>query len=110
VGYGCTERVERDSRIAVLPIGYWDGYDRKLSRVGEVLIKGQRCKVLGRVFMNMTVVDVTDCEEVTVEDEVVLLGRQGSAEITADSLADRIGTINYEFVTRINPLIKRVVV
>ncbi|MFH2104840.1 MAG: alanine racemase, partial [Parcubacteria group bacterium] len=110
VGYGCTEKVKRDSQIAVLPIGYWDGYDRKLSRVGEVLIKGQRCRVLGRVFMNMTVVDVTDCGEVTVEDEVVLLGKQGSAEITANSLADRIGTINYEFVTRINPLIKRVVV
>ncbi|MBU1177716.1 alanine racemase [Patescibacteria group bacterium] len=110
VGYGCTEKVKRDSQIAVLPIGYWDGYDRKLSRVGEVLIKGQRCKVLGRVFMNMIVVDVTNCKEVAVEDEVVLLGKQGLEEITADSLADSIGTINYEFVTRINPLIKRVVI
>lgn len=110
VGYGCTERVKRDSQIAVLPIGYWDGYDRKLSSVGEVLIKGQRCKVLGRVFMNMIVVDVTGCLGVKVEDEVVLLGRQGQEEITADTLADKIGTINYEVVTRINPLIKRIVV
>ena len=110
VGYGCTERVKRDSKIAVLPIGYWDGYDRKLSRAGEVLINDQKCKVLGRVFMNMVVVDVTDCGKVKVEDEVVLLGRQGEEEITADELAEKIETINYEIVTRINPLIERVVI
>ncbi|MDO8598555.1 MAG: alanine racemase C-terminal domain-containing protein, partial [bacterium] len=110
VGYGCTERVRRGTRIAVLPIGYWDGYDRKLSSVGEVLIHGQRCKVIGRVCMNMIMVDVTDVPRVRLEDEVVLIGRQRRVEVTADALAAKIGTINYEVVTRINPLLAREVV
>jgi alanine racemase len=109
VGYGLTERVSRDSKIAVLPIGYWDGYDRKLSSVGNVLIHGKRCKVLGRVCMNMIVVDATDLEKIELEDEVVLLGRQGKDEITAEEIAQKIGTINYEVVTRINPLISRLI-
>jgi alanine racemase len=110
IGYGLTERVSRDSKIAILPVGYYDGYDRKLSSVGNVLICGKRCKVLGRVCMNMIIVDVTDVEKIEFEDEVVLLGRQGREEITADDLAGKIGTINYEVVTRINPLIKRIAV
>jgi alanine racemase len=107
VGYGLSERTSRDSKIAILPIGYYDGYDRKLSNVGNVLIRGKRCKVLGRVCMNMIIVDVTDLPKVELEDEVVLLGRQGREEITAEDLAQKIGTINYEVVTRINPLISR---
>lgn len=110
VGYGLTERVSRDSKIAILPIGYYEGYDRKLSSIGTVLIRGKRCKVLGRVCMNMIIVDVTDIEKIELEDEVVLLGRQGREEITAEELAQKIGTINYEVVTRINPLIQRIVV
>lgn len=109
VGYGLTERVSRDSRIAILPIGYYDGYDRKLSSVGNVLIRGKRCKVLGRVCMNMIVIDVTDLEKIEPEDEAVLLGRQGREEVSAEDIAQKIGTINYEVVTRINPLIFRVV-
>jgi alanine racemase len=109
VGYGLTERVSRDSKIAVLPIGYYDGYDRKLSSVGNVLIRGKHCKVLGRVCMNMIIVDVTDLEKIELEDEVVLLGRQGKEEISAEDLAQKIGTINYEVVTRINPQIARVI-
>ncbi len=108
VGYGLTERVSRDSKIAILPIGYYDGYDRKLSSIGNVLIRGKRCKVLGRVCMNMIIVDVTDLQKVELEDEVVLLGRQGKEEISAEDLAQKIGTINYEVVTRINPLILRI--
>jgi len=107
VGYGCTERVRRRTRIAVLPVGYWDGYDRGLSSVGEVLIHGKRCKVIGRVCMNMIMVDVTDVPRVRLEDEVVLIGRQRRAEVTTDELAGKIGTINYEIVTRINPLLPR---
>jgi alanine racemase len=110
VGYGCTERVRRKTLVAVLPVGYWDGYDRKLSSVGEVLIRGHRCKVIGRVCMNMIMVDVTDVRRVRLEDEVVLIGRQGREEITADELARKIGTINYEVVTRINPMSPRRVV
>jgi alanine racemase len=110
VSYGLTETVKRDSRIAVLPTGYWDGYDRGLSSVGEVLIRGKRAKVLGRVCMNMTVVDVTDIPDAKEGDEVVLLGRQGNETVTAEEIGRRIGTINYEVVTRINPLLPRVVV
>jgi len=107
VGYGLSERTSRDSKIAILPIGYYDGYDRKLSNVGNVLIRSKRCKILGRVCMNMIIVDVTDLPKVELEDEVVLLGRQGKEEISAEDLAQKIGTINYEVVTRINPLIPR---
>ncbi len=107
VSYGLTEQVSRDSKIAILPIGYRDGYDRKLSSVGAVLIRGQSAKILGRVCMNMTVVDVTDIAGARSEDEVVLIGRQGRGVVTAEELARKIGTINYEVVTRINPLIPR---
>lgn len=123
VGYGCTERVRRRTRIAVLPVGYWDGYDRKLSSVGAVLIRGKRRKVIGRVCMNMMMVDVTDVPPTSsangglrgtrrarLEDEVVLIGRQGREEVTAEELAGKIGTINYEVVTRINPLLLRKIV
>ncbi|MDO8621909.1 MAG: alanine racemase [bacterium] len=110
VSYGRTERVRRRTRIAVLPVGYWDGYDRKLSSVGQVLVRGRRCKVIGRVCMNMIMVDVTDVPRIRLEDEVVLIGRQGREEVTADELAGKIGTINYEVVTRINPTLPRRVV
>ncbi len=110
VGYDLTERVSRKTKIAVLPIGYWHGYDRGLSSVGEVLIRGRRAKVLGRVSMDMIVVDVTDIPKVKVGDTVVLIGKQGKEAIWADELALKIGTSQYEFLTRINPLIERVLV
>lgn len=106
VGYGLTDRVKRASRIAVLPIGYWDGFDRGLSSCGEVFIRGHRRKIVGRVCMNMCMVDVTDAPRVQLEDEVIVLGR----EISAETIAQKLGTVNYEIVTRINPLIPRVVV
>jgi alanine racemase len=109
ISYGLTEKVTKDSMVAVVPVGYWDGYDRKLSSVGNVLIRGCRCKVLGRVCMNMMVVDVSNVRNIGLEDEVVLLGKQLDEEITADEIAGKIGTINYEVVTRINPIIPRVV-
>jgi alanine racemase len=110
VSYGCTEKLPTDSKIAVLPIGYWDGFDRGLSSVGNVLINGYRCKVIGRVCMNMTVVDVTHVEDIKLEDEVILIGSQYDETITADDLASKLNTINYEVVTRINPLIKRIII
>jgi alanine racemase len=110
VSYDWTETVSRDSRIAVLPIGYWHGYPRALSSVGEVLIHGGRAKVLGRVCMDIMMVDVTDIPDVNVGDEVVLLGRQGGEEVSAYELAERAGTIPYEIITQINPRTRRVYV
>lgn len=110
VGYDGTERVRRDTTIAVVPIGYWHGYDRGLSKICEMLLSGRRAKVLGRISMDMTVVDVTDIPKVRVGDEVVLIGTQGKEAIFADELAAKINTTAYEFLTRINPLILRKVI
>lgn len=109
IGYGLTERFKRDSVIAILPIGYWHGYDRKLSSKGEVLIRGKRARVLGRVCMDMIMVDITHIPGVRARDEVVLLGRQGNEEISGHEIADTIGTTVYEVITRINPLILKVI-
>lgn len=108
IGYGLTYKTKKKTKIAVLPIGYWEGYDRKLSNSGEVLIHGQRAPVLGRVCMNITMVDVSHIPNVRVGDRATLIGRDGDEEVTADKLAKKIGTINYEVVTRINPLLKRI--
>jgi len=110
VGYGRTYRTYKKTKIAVLPVGYWDGYDRRLSNKSFVLIKGRRCPVIGRVCMNMFMVDVSQLPQVRVGDKVTLIGQQGKEEITADELAALIGTINYEVTTRINPLIPRIYV
>ncbi len=110
IGYGRTFRTSRTTQLAALPVGYSDGYDRKLSNKGSVLIRGKRAPVVGRVSMNVTMVDVTDIPGVSLEDEVVLLGRQGQGEITADDLAGLLETINYEVVTRINWSLPRVIV
>jgi alanine racemase len=109
VGYGCTFRTTRASRIAVLPVGYHEGYDRRLSGVAHVLVRGRRAAVRGRVCMNMCMVDVTDIPGVAVEDEVVLLGGQADERIGAEQLAAWCGTIPYEIVSRIHPALPRVV-
>lgn len=101
VGYGCTYRTRRPTRVAVLPLGYADGYDRGLSNRGFVLVRGQRAPIIGRVCMNLTMIDVTDIAGVAPDDEVVLVGRQGDDELTAEEVAEMMGTIHYELVTRI---------
>jgi alanine racemase len=110
VGYGCTWRATRSSRIAVLPVGYHEGYDRGLSGVAHVLVRGRRAPVRGRVCMNMCMVDLTDIPEAQLEDEVVLLGSQGQERISAEQLAGWCGTISYEVVSRIHAGLPRVVV
>jgi alanine racemase len=110
VGYGCTFRTTRETMLAVLPLGYFDGYARAFSNVSHVIIKGQRSPVRGRVAMDFIMTDVTDIPDVREEDEAVLLGKDGAETISADDLAAWAGTINYEIVTRINPLIPRIVV
>ncbi|MBI2406090.1 MAG: alanine racemase [Candidatus Harrisonbacteria bacterium] len=110
VGYDLVERLRRDSTIAVLPVGYWHGFPRALSGVGEVLVNGKRAKVLGRVSMDMIAVDVTgiSCH---FGDKATLIGRQGKEEITAEECAAAAGGASYyEYLTRLNPLIERVVV
>jgi alanine racemase len=101
VGYGCTWRAPVESRIAVLPVGYADGYDRRFSNVAHVLVRGQRAPVRGRVCMNVTMIDVTHVPGAELEDEVVLLGGQGEEHVSAEELAQWSGTISYEIVSRI---------
>jgi alanine racemase len=112
IGYGRTVITDAPTKIAVIPQGYSDGYDRRFSNNSEVLIGGRRCPVLGRIAMNMFVVDVTALgaagEVVEKEDEVVLLGKQGDEEITAQELAEKYETINYEITTKVWPKLKRV--
>jgi alanine racemase len=96
VSYGCTYTTEGDRTIATVPVGYDDGYNRLLSNNGEMLIRGQRVPIVGRVCMNLTMVDVTGVGNVAVGDEVVLLGTQGGEQITAEEIATRIQTISYE--------------
>jgi alanine racemase len=107
VGYGLTFQASRQMKVVVIPVGYYDGYDRKLSNCGRVLIRGHAAPIVGRVAMNMMMADVTDADA-QVDDEVVLLGRQGGIEIRAEELAEKIGTIAYEVVSRINPELPRV--
>ncbi len=110
IGYGRTYRTTRSSRIAVLPVGYADGYDRGLSNTAHVLIRGGRAPVRGRVCMNVIMVDVTDIPDAAPGDEVVLLGRQREESVSAEDLAAHSATINYEIVTRIAPVAPRIVV
>jgi len=108
IGYDSTETLEKDSRIAVCPIGYWHGFPRALSSIGRVLINGKRCRVIGRVSMDMITIDVSKSGEVKIGDEVVIIGKQDGEEITASDLGYLSDTTNYEIITRINPLIKRI--
>lgn len=96
ISYGHTYVTQNDMVLAVLPVGYEDGYSRSLSNKGEVLIRGCRAPIRGRICMNLCMVDVTHIEAVQAGDDVVLLGKQGAEEITADDLADWAGTISYE--------------
>lgn len=108
VGYGRTYRVTGgDERIAILPVGYSDGFRRGPRNWGEVLVHGQRAPVIGRVSMEKSAISVSHIPDVSVGDEVVLLGRQGDDVITADDVAARIGTISYEVLTGILPRQRR---
>jgi alanine racemase len=110
VGYGCTYRCPVATRIAVLPMGYYDGYPRLLSSRAHVLVNGQRCPVLGRVMMNHVVIDVTRAAQDEGPVTATLLGRDGEEQISADQMAVWAQTINYEIVTRIGAHLRRVVI
>ncbi|HEX3577067.1 MAG TPA: alanine racemase [Thermoanaerobaculia bacterium] len=104
IGYGTTFHTTRPSRIATLPVGYADGYDRLLSNNAEVLIREQRAPVVGRVSMDLVTIDVTDVPNAALGDEVILLGDS----ITAEELARRSQTISYEVFCRISARVPRV--
>jgi len=107
ISYGRSFVTKRESLIASLPIGYADGYSRRLSNKGQVIIHEQRAPIVGRVCMDMTMVDVTEVPGVRVGDPVVLLGRQGKQTITADEIAQWTDTIPYEVLSVLNPRIAR---
>jgi len=110
IGYGRTFRTSHETRLAVLPVGYYDGYDRGMSNLAHVIIGDHMAPVRGRIAMNMTVVDVTDIPDVEAGSEVVLLGRRGDNVLSSELLAQWANTINYEIPTRINDRIPRVLV
>jgi alanine racemase len=111
LSYGHAFHTENPSVIATVPIGYGDGLQRNLSNRLEVLVRGVRCPQVGRITMDMSLIDVTSLRgRVTLGDEVVIIGRQGAAEITADELAAKLGTINYEIVTSISHRVPRLAV
>jgi alanine racemase len=101
VGYNARYRCESERRIAVIPVGYGDGYRRTPRNYGEVLVRGRRAPIRGSVCMDQCMIDVTDIPEAQHDDEVVLIGAQGSDCITADEIAQRIGTVNYEVTTEL---------
>ena len=110
IGYGTTYRATADLKIAVIPIGYYDGYDRQLSNSGHVLINGMRAPIRGRICMDIFMVDVTDIPDVHLESEVVLIGRSGDEVIRAEDVAGWANTINYEVVSRIGSHLERRVI
>ena len=108
VSYGLTYKASRQTRIAMVQVGYGDGYPRALSGVGVVLIGGVRCRIIGRVCMDVSVVELGDAANVAVGDEVVLIGKQADAEITVAEVAHRAGTIPYEILTQIGRRVRKI--
>ena len=108
VGYGGSYHAPKRTRIGVVPLGYADGIPRLLSNRGAFLVGGARCPVVGRVCMNMTMIDLAQAPGATPGDEVTLLGRQGEALVSADDWGDWAETINYEIVTRLPAELPRV--
>ncbi len=109
IGYGCSFKTTHPTRMAILPVGYFDGYDRLLSNKSYVIINNKRAPIAGRICMNIMMADITHIPDAKLEDEVILLGKSAGEEISADTLASMCGTINYEIVTRINPALPRIV-
>ncbi|OPJ65101.1 alanine racemase [Clostridium oryzae] len=108
ISYGRQYRTERESIIATLPIGYADGFTRLLFNKAKVIVKGRLAPVVGRICMDMCMIDVTDIPEVAAGDEVVIMGSQGENSITADTYADLLGTINYEVLCGVGMRIPRI--
>ena len=110
IGYGRTFRATHPMRIGVVPVGYYEGYDRRLSNLGHVLVHGVRAPVRGRVCMNMLMIDVSDIPRAQAGTCVTLLGKDGDEAVDADAWAAWIGGINYEVISRIHPDVPRIAV
>ena len=110
VSYGRTFVTNKSSIIATVPVGYADGYARVMSNKADVLVRGKRCPVAGRITMDMMMIDVTDVKGVSIGDEVVLIGTQGKETIKAEELAKLQNTINYEVTCSISSRVPRVIV
>ena len=108
LGYGCTFETKRESLIGTIPIGYDDGYRRALSNRGKMIVRGHFAPVVGRVSMDMTLIDVTDVPNVTIDDYVTLLGGEGEVAITAEDLGELAGTISYEITCGISNRVPRI--
>lgn len=108
ISYGITYCTEKPTTIATVPVGYADGYNRLLSSRGHMLVHGKRVPVVGRVCMDLTMLDVGALKDVQIEDEVDVFGQQGNEAVTADELASTLNTINYEIVTSITARVPRV--
>jgi alanine racemase len=108
VSYGSTHETPKATTIATIPIGYADGLNRLLSSSGRMLVHGQRAPIIGRVCMDLTMLDVGHIDNVQMGDEVVIFGRQGSDSITIDEIASALNTINYEIVSTITARVPRV--
>jgi alanine racemase len=108
VGYNNTYQTRGMERVAVIPVGYADGFRRAPNNWGEVLVSGKRAPVIGRVSMDQTMIDVTNIDDINIGDEVVLIGKQGDDRITADDAAKQLGTSSYEVVSTILARVPRV--
>jgi len=107
ISYGRTFSTKRQSRIGVIPVGYADGYSRMFSNNAEVIVRGRRAPVVGRVCMDLTMIDLTDIRDAEENDEVAIIGKQGVEKITADELAVRANTISYEILTSLGSRSRR---
>ncbi|MBD3360861.1 alanine racemase [Candidatus Peregrinibacteria bacterium] len=107
IGYGCTYKTTHQTRLGIIPVGYYDGYDRGLSGRAHVLVNGKRAPLRGRVCMNIIMIDLTDIPEAEIENDVTLIGKNGDEKITVEQFAEWADTINYEIPTRVNERIPR---
>ncbi len=108
ISYGCTFSTEKETVIGTVPLGYADGIFRNLSNNGEVLVKGKRCPIIGRVCMDQFMIDLTEVPFADVGEEVVLIGRQKDEYISADEVAQKVNTISYEIVSRMGKRMSRI--
>jgi alanine racemase len=108
VSYGITYQTQKPTTIATVPMGYADGFNRLLSNRGQMLVHGQRVPIVGRVCMDLTMLDVGGVPDVAIEDEVVVFGPPQGESVTADEMASTLNTINYEIVSTITARVPRI--